>query len=241
MPTRSRPDPEGPELAILEARLGVTFKNLSLLEKALTHRSSAASRAGGPDNERLEFLGDAVLELAVSDLLFRMGRNEDEGRLTQIRSQLVCKDQLARLGLKLGLSEFLRLGRGERGGGGALKASLNANCFEAILGAVYVDQSFSVAQAVVRRLFLSPIRYRLRKTHAKDPKSLLQEISLARYNCLPRYVMVKETGADHDRRFHVKVVLKDQVEASGAGKSKKAAQQQAAAAALRKLESHSSA
>jgi len=227
------------DLAELEKKLDVQFEDISLLESALTHRSSASVHSGGPDNERLEFLGDAVLELAVSRLLFTMADKRDEGGLTQLRSLLVRQAPLARIAMRLGIPDFLRLGRGEKEGGGARKPSLNANCFEAILGAIYIDQSFDAAFKVIKKLFTRRIRTVLKKAHAKDPKSLLQELSLANYNALPRYVMVKETGSDHNRRFHIKVILKNQLECAGAGKSKKAAEQQAAAAALKRpLHSH---
>ncbi|MBI3893821.1 MAG: ribonuclease III, partial [Candidatus Wallbacteria bacterium] len=107
------------------------------MEAALTHRSDPSVMAGGVDNERLEFLGDAVLELTVSHLLFRMAAREDEGKLTQLRSLLVRQEALAKISKRLGVPVFIRLGRGEREGGGALKPSLNANCFEAIVGAIY--------------------------------------------------------------------------------------------------------
>lgn len=222
-------------LAELERKLGVTFRDRSLLETALTHRSAPSVLAGGPDYERLEFLGDAVLELAVSHLLFRMAEKRDEGGLTQLRSLLVRQAPLARIAMRLGIPAHMRLGRGERDAGGARKPSINANCLESILGAIYVDQSFDAAFKVVKKLFTRRIRSVLKKAHAKDPKSMLQEVSLAKYNALPRYVMVKETGSEHNRRFHIKVILKCQIECSGAGKSKKAAEQQAAAAALKRL------
>ncbi|MBI2942614.1 MAG: ribonuclease III [Candidatus Wallbacteria bacterium] len=229
-----------PDLALLEARLKVTFRDRSLLQAALTHRSHLSVLRGGRDNERLEFLGDAVLELAVSHLLYRMADQKDEGGLTQLRSLLVRQDALAKIARRLGLAEFLMLGYGEREAGGASKPSLNANCFEAVVGAIYLDQSFDAAFRFCKRIFYGRIRTVLKKAHTKDPKSLLQEVSLSKYNALPRYVMVKETGSDHNRRFHIKVVLKSQLEFLGAGKSKKAAEQQAAAAALKQLNSESS-
>jgi ribonuclease-3 len=235
MPRRRKKTPVPPDLGELEARLGHRFADRALLEKALTHRSAPTVAAGGPDNERLEFLGDAVLELAVSELLYRKACARDEGGLTQVRALLVNQAPLARIAWRLGVPEFLRLGRGERDNGGAKRPSLNSNALEALLGAVYIDAGYETALQVVKNLFRHRIRHALDRAHAKDPKSLLQELSLARYNALPRYVMVKETGREHDRRFQVKVVLKNQLESTGAGKSKKAAERLAAAAALKKL------
>ncbi|MBI4870461.1 MAG: ribonuclease III [Candidatus Riflebacteria bacterium] len=211
------------------------FQDLEFLEEALTHRSSPSVARGGPDNERLEFLGDAVLELVVSDLLFRKTERQDEGRLTQVRSLLVNQEVLARISRRLGIPRHLRLGRGEAREGGSMKASLNANALEAVLGAIYLDSGFEAAYKVIRRIFTRRLRTALERTHAKCPKSLLQELSLARYNSLPRYVTVRETGSDHARKFHVKVVLQNQHEFRGSGKSKKAAEKQAAAVALKRL------
>ncbi|MBI4858933.1 MAG: ribonuclease III [Candidatus Riflebacteria bacterium] len=180
------------DLRRFEARLGVKFKNKEILKQALTHSSSHNGRSRGvaKDNERLEFLGDAVLELVISHLLFVRMEQSHEGQLTQLRSQLVNRTALAQLGKELNLPRYVKLGKGEASSGGAWKDSINCNAMEAVLGALYLDQSWDKVFRAIERLFHRLIGSRQGTTPAKDPKSLLQEVSLSRFGALPRYVVL---------------------------------------------------
>jgi ribonuclease III len=221
----------------LEARLGVTWKNKEILKQALTHSSShnGRTRGTGKDNERLEYLGDAVLELVISHVLFIKMQDSHEGQLTQIRSQLVNKTALAELGRELNIPRYIKLGKGEASSGGAYKDSVNCNAVEAILGALYLDQPWDVVFRTIERLFTRMFQQSQGTSEIKDPKSLLQEVSLQRLGALPRYLVVGQRGREHDKVFQVKVVLKNKIATTGRGRSKKVAEQEAASLALKKL------
>lgn len=225
------------ELRRFEARLGCSWNDKSLLRLALTHSSwHAGSRNRGADNERLEYLGDAVLELVISHLLFEKMQNVDEGCLTQMRSSLVNKNALARLGKDINIPRYIKMGKGEAAAGGAFKDSINCNAMEAILGAMYLDQPWHKVFRVIERLFTAMIEQGETVSDTKDPKSLLQEISLNRFGALPRYVVIGQRGREHDREFQVKVVLKNRLATIGRGRSKKVAEQDAASLALKRLQ-----
>ena len=187
------------------------------------------------DNERLEFLGDAVLELVISHLLFVNMPECHEGQMTQIRSNLVNRQALALVGRELNIPRYMKLGKGEASSGGAYKDSINCNAFEALLGALYLDQPWDKVFRVIERLFHRHLQVSKGGEAAKDPKSLLQEVSLSRFSSLPRYQVVGQRGREHDRMFQVKVILKNRTVTTGRGRSKKAAEQEAALLALRKL------
>lgn len=225
------------DLRRLEARIGVHWKNKEILKQALTHSSShnGRTRGTGKDNERLEYLGDAVLELVISHLLFVKMDDCHEGQLTQIRSQLVNKNALAELGRELNIPRYIKLGKGEASSGGAYKDSVNCNAVEAVLGALYLDQPWDRVFRVIERLFTRMLQQNQGTSEMKDSKSLLQEVSLQRLGALPRYLVVGQRGREHDKVFQVKVVLKNRITTTGRGRSKKAAEQEAAALALRKL------
>jgi ribonuclease-3 len=221
----------------LQQKLQVGFANRELLKQAFTHSSYAGPNHRGlrQDNERLEFLGDAVLELVISHLLYTNKHDRDEGVLTQMRSQLVNRTALAQLARGLDLQACLRLGKGEAASGGAHKDSINANCLEALLGALYLDRPWETVFSVVERLFAEPIVEITSSAEVKDPKSLLQEVSLARYSTLPRYIVVGQRGREHDKVFQVKVMVGNRLASTGHGSSKKAAEQEAATLALKRL------
>jgi ribonuclease III len=225
------------DLVALESRLGVRFNNRDILKQALTHSSSHNGRSRGPvkDNERLEYLGDAVLELVISHLLFVKMAESQEGQLTQIRSQLVNQTALAELGRQLNIPRYVKLGKGEASSGGAYKDSINCNAVEAILGALYLDQPWDKVFRVIERLFTRMLAESQTGSETKDPKSLLQEVSLSRFGALPRYLVVAQRGREHDRMFQVKVVLRNKMTTIGRGRSKKVAEQEAASLALQKL------
>lgn len=225
----------------LQDILQYEFKNEQLLAEALVHRSYVHEglHDGAEDNEILEFLGDSVLNLAISHLLIRIFPEYREGELSRLRSAIVNEKELAHLAQNLNLGEYLFLGKGEEMTGGRQKPSLLADTVEALLAAVYLDGGLDAALEVVHRLFqeyLDPATtdHPLR-TLDKDYKTQLQELCQARFKAVPSYVLEGEEGPDHDKTFHASVALGDHELARGSGKSKKEAQQTAAQAALEVL------
>lgn len=234
--SRDQSSPDDP--ALLEERLGYFFARPELLEEALRHRSYVFERTAPElrDNERLEFLGDAVLELAVSAMLHLKRPEDDEGRLTRLRAQLVNEQSLCRLASQLDLGRFLYLGRGEALSGGAGKSSILAGGLEAVLGAVYLDGGFEAALGLVRR-FWEPLLGELGEEQAfKDYKTRFQELIQERLKLTPSYRLLSSQGPDHDRTFLVEVRAGGQALGQGQGKSKKEAEQEAARAALIAME-----
>jgi len=232
-----RPDETKARCAELEARLGHSFRNAALCETALTH-TSWVNEAGQPersDNERLEFLGDAVLDLVVSDLLMRRFPDRREGDLSRARAALVSEPGLAQVAVALELGRFILLGKGEERTGGRGRPSILANALEALMGAIYVDAGFDAAAAVASRLFESRIEEV--DQHARlDYKSRLQERAQALWQTAPVYEVVAEEGPDHDKRFEVALSLAGRPYGRAIGRSKKEAEQGAAAAALEAIE-----
>ena len=220
----------GASLQRLQERLGYHFKDGAVLAQALAHASSLPRgevRAG----ERLEFLGDAVLDLAIADLLMRSFGDAAEGSLSRCRAQLVCTESLAAKARQLGIGGELVLGRGEEQSGGRDKDSILAASYEAVLGAIYRDGGFQRARAVVRRHFHNDLRaVDLRET--RDWKTRLQEHAQAQMKILPAYRLTAEEGPPHAKRFTCEVWLADQRLAAGSGASKREAEQRAAEAAM---------
>jgi len=218
------------DFTVFEERLGYEFRNRELLEAALTHAS--ALRAGEVrTGERLEFLGDAVVDLVVADLLLRAFPACDEGQLSKLRSLLVRTQTLAAKAGDLGVGEWLRLGRGEDRSGGRTKSTILAATYEAVVGAVFVEGGFQRAHAVVRRHFEREITEG-RLLAAQDWKTMLQERSQAELRVAPKYRLVGESGPPHAKVFTVELWLRDFCVASGEGSSKRAAEQVAARHAL---------
>ncbi|MBW1713734.1 MAG: ribonuclease III [Deltaproteobacteria bacterium] len=222
------------DLAPLERRLGHLFARPALLLEALCHRSYVYEQTGTRlrENERLEFLGDAVLELAVTSLLFRRFPWADEGRLTRFRATLVNEQGLSRVAREIGLGRFLLLGRGEAASGGADKPSILADALEALLGAVCLDAGFEAAARLIETLWKPLISQTAADLVLKDYKTRLQEFLQDKERLTPTYRVTKSQGPDHERTFFVEVSLKGQLLGSGQGRSKKEAQQAAAQAAL---------
>jgi ribonuclease III len=214
----------------LERLLGYEFTREELLERALTHRSYANENRAGADNEKLEFLGDAVLDLVVGHLLMTTFPSLSEGELSVTRAQVVSEAGLSELAAELGLGEFLRLGRGEERTGGRSKPSLLADAFEAVIAAVYLDGGFEAARQLVERL-LSRRLSAIDTSGFHDFKTRLQESAQAKLKSTPEYRVVGEAGPDHDKTFEVAVHIKEREWARAAGKSKKEAEQRAAATA----------
>lgn len=215
----------------LEQRLGYVFQQPDLLQQALTHKSF-----GSPHYERLEFLGDAVLNVAVSDLLFQQFGGQDEGDLTRIRAHLVRQDTLHRLALSLEFPALLRLSEGEAKGGGAQRASILADALEAVMGAVYLDGGFEKAHALVTRLFKPLVAQTTADIWQKDPKTALQEWLQGRKLPLPVYRVQATRGKAHEQTFVIECFLESQGwSVTGEGASKRLAEQAAAQQALKRL------
>ncbi|MDP2419479.1 MAG: ribonuclease III [Hydrogenophaga sp.] len=220
-----------PELHALQKRLNYSFANHRLLERALTHRSFTADH-----NERLEFLGDSVLSLAVSGLLFERLSQLPEGDLSRVRANLVKQDTLFQLASTLGLSACLRLGDGEKRSGGNKRPSILADALEAIIGAVYLDAGFEVAAALVRRLYSGVELNAQMSAMGKDPKTELQEWLQARKMKLPTYRVVATLGEAHNQTFDVECTVTETGRSErGIGASRRAGEQAAAAAMLQHL------
>jgi ribonuclease-3 len=217
--------------AALETGLGHRFARPEYLAVALTHRSVAA---GAPNNETLEFLGDAVLALAVADLLMARFPAAREGDLSKMRAALVNAEALAEKARRLGLGRWLRLGKGEEKTGGRSKQKLLASGYEALLGAIYLDAGYDAARGVVAAHFATDVSERLREDR-HDYKTELQELTQRLFRETPTYTQVAECGPDHDKSFVFEIRIAGRVYGRGEGRTKKTAEQAAAMEALRAL------
>lgn len=215
-----------------EKKLGYSFKNISLLENALTHSSFAnESKGRAKSNERLEFLGDAVLSIVVSDYIFSNCPDYPEGELTKLRASLVCEQTLCVFSTSLNVGDFLLLSRGERNSGGDKRPSILADAFESIIAAIYLDGGIKSAREFILRFVMPEIK-KPRDKKFRDYKTSLQEIVQQNPNEKLEYVLVDESGPDHNKHFVVEVHLNSNVIGKGGGRSKKDAEQQAAREAL---------
>lgn len=218
----------------IDAALGYEFADRALLELALTHTSYAHEDDGGRGNERLEFLGDAVLDLAISEILYQVHPEWHEGDLTRTRAGLVNQKSLARQARNLELGRFIKLGRTEMRSGGCDKDSILANCFEALIGAIYLDGGLAPVEGFVRQVYGDALASDAGR-HRRDAKTEFQEWAHARFRQTPRYAMVGDSAEDDDdARFSVEVSIGAEVWGRGVGRSKRIAEREAAAAALKK-------
>ncbi len=217
-----------------------TFKDRDILDNALRHSSyvNEQSNSNLEDNERLEFLGDAVLNLIIGDLLMHRFSELNEGDLSRMRSSLVNETQLAQLARSINLGDVIKLGKGEEQTNGRDKNSILSDVFEAVVAAVYVDAGFNTAFNFVERLFSTLVNNSNNPSLNHDYKSRLQELSQVKYKIMPRYTVVHESGPDHDKRFKVQLSIND-LTVFGNGKSKKTAEQNAASKAFVELSSKS--
>lgn len=218
----------------LQRDLGYHFKDTDLPLQALTHKSFSNEQKAKdvPFNERLEFLGDAVLELAVSDRIYKRYPDIPEGGLTRIRAEVVCEKGLARIARQLDIGSGLRLGRGEDKCGGRGKASLLSDALEALLGAIFFEGGFDAACRIVEKVFGPELDNAANIRYGTDYKTALQENLQARFGRLPEYQLVKIAGPDHSRIFTIAVSFDGRELGSGEGSSKKQAEQKAASEAL---------
>jgi ribonuclease-3 len=226
------------QLAGLERALGYKFKDPSFLDCALTHRSFANENPDlmVQDNERLEFLGDAVLTLCISDMLMKKFPECSEGDLSKVRSTIVNEKPLAGLARELRVGDYLLLGRGEDISGGRSKSSLLANALEAIIAAVYCDTGFAGAFDFIRKRFHPLLETGVADVLYRDYKTSLQETTQNRFRVIPRYSVIREFGPDHDKVFQVRVNIGEVVSTAGLGRNKKEAEQRAARKALEAID-----
>lgn len=221
----------------LQKKIGVNFKDEKLLTKVFTHRSyiNEANDDTLEHNERLEFLGDAVLELVVTEHLYRKFPNP-EGELTNWRSAVVKGENLAEVSRKLMLGDLLLLSKGEEKGGGRTRTLILANTFEALVGGIHIDQGYDAAEKFITKYIVSLLPEVIEKKLYIDPKSHLQELSQHKLNATPDYRVLKDAGPDHDKTFTVGVYANNDLIAEGTGASKQRAEQAAAAEALKTWE-----
>lgn len=222
---------EGYTLKNLEERIGYQFKDISLLKQALTHSSYTNEQKINKTRnyERLEFLGDAVLELVSSDFLFHSHSELPEGELTKLRASMVCEPSLAFCARDLELGQFMLLGRGEESTGGRKRDSITSDAMEAVTGAIYLDGGMEAARKFINRFILSDLED---KQLFYDSKSNLQELIQGKLKKEFSYVLLEESGPEHDKTFVVEVLMEGRQLGTGAGRTKKAAEQQAAYKAL---------
>ncbi len=227
-----------PDLKLLEKKLGLKFRNPALLEQSLVHRSylNEMPESGLESNERLEFLGDAVLGLVVASELYEDYPDRSEGQLTEMRVALVRRDTLARVARSLSLGDYLFLGRGERAAGGGARPSNLSSTYEAVVGAVFIDGGLQKARRFVLRSLSAEYRELPKGRALANPKSQLQELLQARFQKAPVYRLVRDEGPDHSKLFTVQVWGDKKPLGVGQGKSKQQAEKEAARDALEKME-----
>ncbi|MFV0560696.1 MAG: ribonuclease III [Enterococcus sp.] len=221
----------------IKKNYGIVFHDLNLLEQAFTHSSYVNEHRNLhlSDNERLEFLGDAVLELLVSQYLYRMYPNIPEGKLTKLRAAIVCEDSLSKFAKECHFDRYIMLGKGEENSGGRNRASLLCDLFESFLGSLYLDQGFEEAQKFITTVIFPKVEAGA-FSHEMDHKTRLQEVLQRSGDVLIDYRLIKEEGPAHDRVFWTEVYVDDRLIGTGQGKSKKLAEQAAAENALARLE-----
>lgn len=225
------------DLSPLQKTLHVSFHDLALLEQALVHRSYINENPGFSfvSNERLEFLGDAILGFLVAEQLYRDFPELAEGEMTRLRSVLVQRDTLARVAVSISLGDYLYLGRGEEASGGRCKPANLASALEAVVAAVYLDRGIAATRRLVWKLLSEEIAGVAGRVGEADYKSRLQELTQARYRSTPAYRMLEAVGPDHAKRFTVEVTVGEMVLGRGSGRSKKIAETEAARSALERL------
>ena len=227
------------QLKGLQKSIRYRFRSLDLLDQGLRHKSFVHEnlQLNHTDNERLEFLGDAVLAIVISHVLMERHPEYSEGKLSRLRSAIVNETQLAAIAREIGLGDYLLLGKGEEMTGGRAKNSILAASLEALLASVYLDGGFKKAYQVISCLFAQPLEMSGEENFYQDFKTKLQEASQEKFKAAPRYVLAKEFGPDHDKIFGMKVLIQGKVVGVGAGKSKKEAEQKAARKCLQKIQS----
>ena len=217
------------ELKLFLKDIRVKFNDLNLLNLALTHKSYVNdSRSVDRNNERLEFLGDSVLGIVVTEYLYKEYESYNEGELARIKSFVVSEDTLSKIARIINLNQFILIGKGEEFSGGRMKKAILADCFEAFLGGFYLDSNLEKIKSFVLKFISEEISLVVNDKHEKDYKTLLQELAQKSYKICPVYTLRKEDGPEHNKIFYMQVSINDQVIGNGEGKSKKDAEKQAA-------------
>lgn len=220
------------ELHLFEKNAGIRFRKLAFLNLAFSHRSYAnESKESIENNEKLEFLGDSVLGLVVSEYLYKNLLGKTEGDLARIKSFVVSEDSLALIAKELKIDNFILIGKGEEYSGGRNKKAILADCTEAVFGAFFLDSGFKASQGFILKYLIPEIDKVLENKHKKDYKTLLQEYAQKRFKSYPKYFLKKKVGPDHDRTFWIEVRVDNKAYGPGTGKNKKEAEQQAASIA----------
>jgi ribonuclease-3 len=229
----------GKEISGFEKNIGIEFKNKDLLTEALTHRSYLNEHPDWPvfHNERLEYLGDAVLELITTEYLFHHYPTHQEGELTSLRAALVNYQMMARVAREISLEKFLFLSKGESKDEGKAREVILANALEALIGAIYLDRQYETVSSFIERHIISHLEEVVDQKLYRDPKSLFQEVIQEKKKVTPTYKVLRETGPDHQKQFLIGVFLNDDLVAEGQGTSKQEAESNAAKAALELFES----
>lgn len=224
------------ELLLFQTQAGIRFRSLDLLNQAFTHRSFAHETAEpSENNERLEFLGDSVLGLAVAEYLYLQLPDQPEGEMARIKSFVVSENSLSEIAKHLRVDNFILIGRGEEFSGGRSKKAILADALEAIIGAYFLDSGFEPSRKFVLRILVPEIEKVLENRHAQDYKSILQEHVQKRMKTYPHYKVVQRTGPEHDKTFWIEVQIGDRTFGAGKGKNKKEAEQDAARIAYQAL------
>lgn len=222
------------DIGVFEKNNNIDFKNKELLKQAFTHRSFINENVGaGSHNERLEFLGDAVLELVTTEELFLRFPNKTEGELTAIRAAVVNTVSISEAATRLGMNDYLLLSKGESKDNGKAREYILANTFESVIGAIYLDAGYEVAKNFIANALFEKIKNIVAKKLWRDPKSLVQEKSQEFINITPRYEVLEESGPDHDKNFVIGIFFGNDLIAKGGGKSKQQGEQAAAGEALK--------
>lgn len=223
------------DFSLFEKKIEISFKDKELLKQAFTHRSYLNERgvSGMSHNERLEFLGDAVLELVVTEYLYKKFSEKPEGELTSLRAALVNSEALAKLARVLGMNDFLLLSKGEKKDTGKARQYILANAFEALVGAVYLDQGYARAESFIKKNAFKDLTEILKNNLWRDNKSFFQEKAQEITGITPRYQVLKEWGPDHNKHFEIGVFLGSELIGRGEGMSKQEAEQNAASNALK--------
>ena len=224
------------DLSNLEKKIKIEFKNRSLLKEALTHRSYLNENPKmGPHNERMEFLGDSVLELITSEFLFKKYPDQAEGQLTVLRAALINYQILARVAREIGLENYIFLSKGEAKDTGKGREAILANAFEALLAAIYLDRGYKLSHDFISRFLLPHLDEILKKQLYRDSKSFLQEMIQEKFKVTPTYKVLEESGLDHQKNFRIGVYVDEKLIAEGRGLSKQEAEVNAASQALSSL------
>ncbi len=219
-----------PDLSQVEKKIRVKFVDAKLLQEAFTHKSYSIEHGGVSDNERLEFLGDSIISAVVAHWLFKRFDSVDEGKLSKMKSQIVSRANLSSWAEELGLGQYLYLSQGEEATGGRKRESLLGNVYESLVGAIFLDQGFAIAQRFLLRHLAKK-----KRIVENDFKSKLQELVQKKYKTPPVYHVTAETGPDHEKKFTLEVRINKRILGTGEGRSKKEAEQLAAKEALRSL------